>query len=108
MWWQVAIKAFQQCNPAEQQTAFNAMLVATNSKGRLLLLQGLWKMFPESKRPEIVRTLTSEMPKEAQAGYVLHLATELTYEERVGVVERLLNGFSAFEMSSFVDFLPYA
>ena len=44
---------------------------------------------------------------EAQTQYTLTLATKLDYEERVGVCERLLRQFSAFEMSSFIDFLPY-
>jgi len=38
---------------------------------------------------------------------VIAVADGMLYEERVGVVEHMLRQFSAFEMSSFLDFLPY-
>lgn len=102
-----AVKAFEQCTPGDQQSAFKQMIVQTNATGKMQLLRTMWKLFPEGKRPEIVRTLTSELPPEAQVRFSGDLASALTFEERVGIVQRLLREFSAFEMSSFVDFLPY-
>ena len=101
-----ALKAFEQCTPGEQQTAFKSMLVAVNLSGKMQVLKTMWKLFPEGKRADIVRTLTSELPPEAQVSYTGDLAACLTYEQRVGVVQRLLRDFSAIEMDSFVDFLP--
>ena len=72
----------------------------------MALLYQLWKMFGESKKPELMRNLTSDLPVEAQTAYALALASKMDYEQRVGLVEHLLRQFSAFEMSSFIDFLP--
>lgn len=83
------------------------MLVAATNPGREALLQELWKHFSQGKKPDLVRQLTSDMPSEAQGSYMLHAAKCMSFQERIGVIESLLRTFSAFEMSSFVDFLPY-
>ena len=104
---QQTVSAFNQCSEAEQLTVWRDLLFAAPTKSRLPILMQLWKLFPESRRPEMVRDLAAELSDEAQTGCVLQMASQCTYEERIGLVERLLREFSAFEMSSFVDFLPY-
>lgn len=104
---EVCLRAYNGCPPAEQAGVWKDMLSAATGKARVGLLYQLWKMFGESKRPELLRNLTAELPVEAQTAYALAVATKLSYEERVGVVERLMRQFSAYEMSSFLDFLPY-
>jgi hypothetical protein len=42
-----------------------------------------------------------------KTSHLLAISGGMVFEERVGVVESLLRKFSAVEMDSFVDFLPY-
>ena len=72
-----------------------------------MLLQIIWKQIEDAKRTEIVKELTAELPPHDQTKYSLSLAQQLSFEERSSLVERILRAFSAYEMASFVDFLPY-
>jgi len=67
----------------------------------------LWKNFSEGKRPELVTQLSQDMAPDRRSTYILGVTSSMLYEQRVGIIEALLRDFSAFEMSSFVDFLPY-
>ena len=104
---EICVRAYSSCPPPEQAGVWKDMLQVATGKARVALLYQLWKMFGESKKPELMRNLTSDLPVEAQTAYALALASKMDYEQRVGLVEHLLRQFSAFEMSSFIDFLPY-
>ena len=64
---------------------------------------------PSPRPPPAARALTAHARDDlaGKTTYLLGVANGMVYQERVGLVESILRGLKAFEMTSFVDFLPY-